>query len=52
MLGRFPDGDIDAEELMRELYLKIKLDHAEAEVERGEIVAHDELVKRSEQWFR
>jgi hypothetical protein len=52
LLYRFPDDDIDAEELMQGLYLKSKLEDAEAAVERGEVASHDEVVKRSQTWFK
>jgi hypothetical protein len=43
---------IDPEQLMTELYLKAKLDRAEAAVARGEVVSHEEVVQRSRQWFK
>ena len=49
MLDRFPE-DVDPEQLMHELYLKAKLDRAEAAVARGETVPHDEVVQRSRKW--
>jgi hypothetical protein len=42
---------IDPEQLMTELYLKAKLDRAEAAVARGEVVSHEEVVGRSGQRF-
>jgi len=51
LLERFPD-EIDADELMYGLYLKAKLDRAEAAVDRGEVIGHEEVVKRSEKWFQ
>jgi hypothetical protein len=42
---------IDPEQLMMELYLKAKLDRAEAAVARDEVVSHEEVVQRSLQWF-
>jgi predicted transcriptional regulator len=42
---------IDPEQLMSELYLKAKLDRAEAAVARGEVVSQEEVVQRSRQWF-
>jgi predicted transcriptional regulator len=41
----------DPELLIRQLYLKAKLERAEDAVERGDVVSHDEVVKRSRQWF-
>jgi predicted transcriptional regulator len=43
--------EIDPEQLMGELYLRAKLDRAEAAVARGEVVSHEEVVQRSRQWF-
>jgi hypothetical protein len=50
IIDHFPD-QIDPEQLMAELYLKAKLDRAEAAVARGEVVSHAEVVQRSRQWF-
>ena len=41
---------IDPEQLMTELYLKAKLDRAEAAVTREEVISHEEVVQRSRQW--
>jgi len=43
--------EIDPEQLITALYLKAKLDRAEAAVARGEVVGHEEVVQRSRQWF-
>lgn len=43
---------IDPEQLMAELYLKAKLDRAEAAVARGEVLSQKEVVQRSRQWFK
>ncbi len=50
ILDRLPE-QIDPEQLMDELYLKAKLDRAEASVSRDEVVPHEEVVPRSRQWF-
>jgi hypothetical protein len=50
IIDHFPEH-IDPEQLMTELYLKAKLDRAEAAVARGEAVSHEEVVQRSQQWF-
>jgi hypothetical protein len=42
---------IDPEQLMTELYLKTKLDRAEAAVAKGDVVSQEEVVQRSQQWF-
>ncbi|GAG10882.1 unnamed protein product, partial [marine sediment metagenome] len=46
----FPD-QIDLEQLMHELYLKAKLERAEARVAAGEVFSHEDVVKRSREWF-
>jgi hypothetical protein len=50
IIDRLPEP-IDPEQLMSELYLKAKLDRAEAAVARGEVVSQEEVVQRSRQWF-
>jgi hypothetical protein len=50
IIESLPD-QIDPEQLMSELYLKAKLDRAEAAVAREEVVSHEEVVQRSRQWF-
>ncbi len=50
ILERLPD-QIDPEQLIRELYVKAKLERAETAVAEGDVVAHDEVVKRSREWF-
>jgi hypothetical protein len=50
ILDQFPE-QVDTEQLMTELYLKTKLDRAEAAVAREEVVSQEEVVKRSRQWF-
>jgi hypothetical protein len=52
LLEHYPEGEIDPEELIRELYLNVKLEHAEGEVDRGETISHDEVVRQSQQWFQ
>jgi hypothetical protein len=41
---------IDPEQLMSELYLKAKLDRAEAAIARDEVVSQEEVVERSRRW--
>jgi hypothetical protein len=50
MLDQLPE-DIDPEQLIHELYVRAKLERAEAAVQRGDVVSHDEVVKRSREWF-
>ena len=51
LLDEFPE-EIDSEELIHRLYLKEKLERAEEAVRSGDLVSHDEVVKRSQQWFQ
>jgi hypothetical protein len=44
--------EIDADELMYRLYLRQKLEASEAAVEAGEILSHEEVVQRSEEWLK
>ncbi|MEN6451337.1 MAG: hypothetical protein ABFC96_12670 [Thermoguttaceae bacterium] len=50
MIERLPE-EIDPDLLMEDLYLKAKLDRAEAAVAREEVISHEEVVRRSQQWF-
>lgn len=50
LIDHFPE-QIDSEQLMKELYLKAKLDRADVAVARGEVVSHEGVVRRSQQWF-
>jgi hypothetical protein len=50
ILDRLPDP-LDPEDLMDELYLKAKIDRAEAAIARGEVVRQEEVVRRSQEWF-
>jgi hypothetical protein len=51
MLDRLPD-QFDPEQLMGDLYLKAKLERAEAAVSAGKTVRHEEVVKQTEEWFK
>ena len=50
LLDRLPDP-LDPEQLMHELYLKAKIERAEEAIARGETVSHEEVVRRSQEWF-
>jgi predicted transcriptional regulator len=50
ILDHLPDP-LDPEELMHELYLKAKIDRAEAAIARGEVVSQEEVERRSREWF-
>lgn len=43
--------EVDPETLMDRLYLRAKLERAEAAVAAGKVLSHDDVVKRSETWF-
>ncbi len=51
LLQEMPD-DIDADELMYRLYLKQKLESAEAAAAAGDIIPHDEVVRQSDAWLK
>jgi hypothetical protein len=50
ILERLPDP-LDPEQLMYELYVKAKIERAEAAIARGEVVSQEEVERRSQQWF-
>jgi hypothetical protein len=50
LLNQFPD-EVNTEQLIHGLYLKAKLDQAEAAVEKGDVLSHEEVVRRTQQWF-
>ncbi len=50
ILEQLPE-ELDPEQLMHELYLKAKLDRAEEAVAAGEVISHEEVVRRSQEWF-
>lgn len=51
ILDRLPD-QIDPEQLIHELYLRAKIERAEAAVASGDVVGQDEVVRRSREWFK
>jgi hypothetical protein len=51
LLDQFPSEDLDNDRLMHELYLRIKLERAEAAVDAGQLISHEEAVRRSRQWL-
>jgi hypothetical protein len=51
LLDQFPSEDLDSDHLMHELYLRIKLERAEAAVDAGQLISHEEAVRRSRQWL-
>jgi hypothetical protein len=44
--------EFDTEELMYRLYLREKLERSDAAFRAGRVVPHEEVVRRSEAWFR
>ena len=51
LLRKMPD-EIDADELMYRLYLKQKVETAEAAAAAGDILPHDEVVRQSDAWLQ
>ncbi len=51
LLERYAD-EVDSEDLIFSLYLKAKLERAEAAVKSGDVLSHQEVVKRSQEWFK
>ena len=51
LLREMPD-EIDADELMYRLYLKQKLESAEAAAAAGDIMPHDEVMRQSDAWLK
>ncbi|MEW6274229.1 MAG: hypothetical protein AB1556_03845 [Bacillota bacterium] len=51
IIKEFPE-QIDIEELMYRLYLKHKLDIAEEEIKKGNLLTHEEVIKETSQWFK
>jgi hypothetical protein len=49
LLRDLPD-EIDAEELIYRLYLKEKIDQAEAAARAGDTVTHEEALRLAESW--
>jgi hypothetical protein len=51
LLHEMPD-DIDPDDLMYRLYLRQKIEAAEAAAEAGDVLPHEEVVRRSETWLQ
>lgn len=51
LLREMPD-ELDADDLIYRLYLKQKLEIGEAAAASGEIIPHDEVVRRSDEWLK
>jgi hypothetical protein len=50
LLRRMPD-DVDVDDLIYRIYLKQKLEASEAAAEAGDLIPHDEVVRRREEWL-
>lgn len=51
LIETLPD-EIDPDDLIYRIYLKKKLDKAERELERGEVLSHEEVLRSIEEWLR
>lgn len=51
LLHEMPD-DIDTDDLIYRLYLRQKIEMAEAAAEAGGVIPHEEVVRRSEAWLQ
>jgi predicted transcriptional regulator len=51
LLDDMPE-DIDPEELMYQLYVLEKIDEGERDIEAGNVISHEELVRRSDEWLK
>lgn len=51
LLQEMPD-DVDLDDLIYRLYLQQKLEAAETAAEAGDVIPHDEVVKRSDEWLK
>lgn len=52
IVHQIPGDEVDPEELMHALYLRAKLDQSEAEILRGDTISQEEMVRRTQQWFK
>lgn len=51
MMREMPE-EIDADELLYRVYLRQKLEASEAAVAAGQVLSHEEVVRRSEEWLK
>jgi hypothetical protein len=51
LLHEMPE-DIDVDDLIYRLYLKQKIEAAEVAAEAGDLMPHDEAVRRSDEWLK
>jgi hypothetical protein len=51
LLGKLSE-DFDPEQLIDDLYVKAKLEHAEAAVAAGDVLSHEDAVRQIQQWFQ
>jgi predicted transcriptional regulator len=51
LVQRLPD-EIDIEELMYQLYVRMKIEQAEAAIEAGDVVTHEEFSREIDEWLK
>ena len=51
LLREMPE-EVDVDDLIYRLYLKQKLEAAEDAVKAGDLIPHDEVVRRSDEWLK
>lgn len=51
LLDTFP-SEVDTEELIYRLYLKAKLERAEADIKAGKTISHEEVCRQTREWFK
>jgi hypothetical protein len=51
LLQEMPE-EVDVDDLIHRLYLKQKLEAAEDAAEAGDLIPHDEAVRRSGEWLK
>jgi hypothetical protein len=51
LLDNFPE-DVDAEKLIEVLYLKAKLETAEAALDRADVLTQEQVVGQTDRWFQ
>jgi predicted transcriptional regulator len=43
---------LDPEELMARIYVLEKLEEGEADIKAGNVITHEELIRRSDEWLK
>ncbi len=44
--------EFDGDELIYRLYVRMKVERAEAEIAKGNVIPHDEVVRQSQAWSK